>query len=122
MISGWKIGPALAAGNSLIIKPQGPQNSVMSSPAPETFEAEQTSHTEQQASAGPSRPSKKLTLEELRIDLERLGLDTKGKKISIRPECDESRPFGIATWSSTGAVRDIRVRMLTDAEKKDPSK
>lgn len=38
----------------------------------------------------------------------------KGHKISIRPECDLSRPFGICTWSSTGVVRDIRVRMVND--------
>ena len=43
-------------------------------------------------------------------------LATKGRKISIRPECDLSRPFGVCTWSSTGAVRDIRVRPLTEAE------
>jgi hypothetical protein len=39
-------------------------------------------------------------------------LATKGKKIGIRPECEASRPFGIATWQTTGAVRDIRVRSL----------
>jgi hypothetical protein len=44
-------------------------------------------------------------------------LATKGRKISIRPECELSRPFGICTWSSVGAVRDIRVRMLTEAER-----
>jgi hypothetical protein len=37
---------------------------------------------------------------------------TRGKKISIRPECNLSRPFGIATWSTTGAIRDIRLQML----------
>ncbi len=42
---------------------------------------------------------------------------TKGKKIGIRPECDLCRPFGIATWRTTGAVRDLRVRALTAAEK-----
>ncbi|HYT88892.1 MAG TPA: DUF1080 domain-containing protein [Gemmataceae bacterium] len=45
-------------------------------------------------------------------------LETKGKKISIRPECDLCRPFGIATWRTAGAVRDVRVRLLTAAEKK----
>ena len=38
---------------------------------------------------------------------------TKGKKISIRPECDLCTPFGIATWRTSGAVRAIRVRPLT---------
>lgn len=40
-------------------------------------------------------------------------LATKGKKISIRPECELCKPFGVATWRTTGAVRDIRVRTLT---------
>jgi hypothetical protein len=44
-------------------------------------------------------------------------LATKGRKISIRPECDLSRPFGICTWSTVGAVRDIRVRTLTEVER-----
>jgi hypothetical protein len=44
-------------------------------------------------------------------------LETKGKKLSIRPECELCRPFGIATWRTTGAVRDVRVRPLTAAEK-----
>jgi hypothetical protein len=44
-------------------------------------------------------------------------LPIKGRKISIRPECDLSRPFGICTWSSVGAVRDIKVRTLSEAER-----
>jgi arylsulfatase A-like enzyme len=51
-------------------------------------------------------------------DKELVDLETKGKRISIRAECDLCRPFGIATWRTTGAVRDIRVRALTEAEKK----
>jgi hypothetical protein len=46
---------------------------------------------------------------------------TKGKKISIRPECELCRPFGIATWRTTGAVRDVRVRPLTADEKRAPA-
>jgi hypothetical protein len=45
-------------------------------------------------------------------------LETKDKRLSIRAECDPCRPFGIATWRTTGAVRDIRVRSLTPAELK----
>jgi len=51
------------------------------------------------------------------IDDEKMvDLDTKDKKISIRFECEPCKPFGIATWCTTGAVRDIRVRALTEAE------
>ena len=39
-------------------------------------------------------------------------VDTVGKKISIRSEMEESLPLGIATWSTTGAVRNIQVREL----------
>jgi hypothetical protein len=46
---------------------------------------------------------------------------TKGRKISIRPECDLCRPFGIATWRTTGAVRDVRVRPLTADERRAPA-
>lgn len=37
---------------------------------------------------------------------------TAGRAISIRPEVDLSRPLGIATWRTTGAVRAIRLRTL----------
>jgi len=45
-------------------------------------------------------------------------LDTTDRRISIRIECAACKPFGIATYETTGAVRDIRVRPLSDAEKK----
>jgi hypothetical protein len=41
-----------------------------------------------------------------------------GEKISIRPEVDASKPLGIATWHTTGQIREIRWRPFTDAEKK----
>ncbi len=45
-------------------------------------------------------------------------LDTTDRKISIRAECIFCKPFGICTYGTTGAVRDIRVRTLTEADKK----
>lgn len=45
-------------------------------------------------------------------------VNTEGKKITIRPECELCRPFGIATWNTVGAVRDIRIRPLTEAERR----
>ena len=41
------------------------------------------------------------------IDLERAE-----QEFSIRIEVEESKPLGIATWRTTGAVRDIRIRRL----------
>jgi hypothetical protein len=35
-----------------------------------------------------------------------------GRQIGIRPEIELSCPFGIATWKTTGAVRNIYLRML----------
>jgi hypothetical protein len=45
-------------------------------------------------------------------------LDTTDRRVSIRIECAACKPFGIATYETTGAVRDIRVRLLSEAEKK----
>ncbi len=53
------------------------------------------------------------------IDDERVvDLDAEGLKLSTRIECNASRPFGIATWDTTGAVRNLRVRPLSEAEKR----
>lgn len=40
----------------------------------------------------------------------------KGRKLSIRGEVDLSRPFGLSTWQTTGAVRNLRLRKLTAKE------
>ena len=45
-------------------------------------------------------------------------LDTTDRKISIRVECNACKPFGIATYQTTGAIRNIRVRPLSEADKK----
>src|SRR5687767_6366408 len=39
-------------------------------------------------------------------------VDTTGKRISIRSEMEESLPLGIATWSTTAALRNIQLREL----------
>jgi Domain of Unknown Function (DUF1080) len=45
-------------------------------------------------------------------------LDTADRRISIRVECNVCKPFGVATYQTTGMVRDVRVRSLSDADKK----
>jgi hypothetical protein len=45
-------------------------------------------------------------------------VERKGRRFSTRIECEDCQPFGLATWDTVGAVRDIRVRKLTEAEKK----
>jgi hypothetical protein len=35
-----------------------------------------------------------------------------GRRISIRIEVEASKPFGIATWRTTGAIRNIKMRLV----------
>jgi hypothetical protein len=37
-------------------------------------------------------------------------VETANRRISIRSEVELSRPLGIATWSTTGALRNVRLR------------
>src|SRR2546430_1403313 len=47
------------------------------------------------------------------IDEEKIvDVNTTDRRISIRFEVEPSVPFGIATWSTTGAIRNIRLRRL----------
>ena len=39
-----------------------------------------------------------------------------GRSLGIRIEVEKSKPFGIATWRTTGAIKDIRWRKLEPAE------
>jgi hypothetical protein len=40
-------------------------------------------------------------------------LDTEGLKITIRyGDIEMSEPLGIATWKTTGAVREIKIRQI----------
>jgi hypothetical protein len=41
-------------------------------------------------------------------------LDITGRKIGIRLEMDLCQPLGIATWATTGAVRNIRLKKLPE--------
>jgi hypothetical protein len=51
-------------------------------------------------------------------DEKSVDVELKGRKVSTRIECEDCQPFGICTWDTTGAIRDIKVRKLTEAEKK----
>lgn len=39
-------------------------------------------------------------------------LDTTGKKLSIRPEVELSRPLGVACWQTRAGLRNIKIREL----------
>lgn len=43
-----------------------------------------------------------------------VGIDTKDCDVSIRPEVSLSRPFGIAAWMTTAALRNITLRRLAE--------
>jgi hypothetical protein len=36
-------------------------------------------------------------------------LDITGRRLSVRPEVELSRPFGITSWNTTAAIRDIEI-------------
>jgi hypothetical protein len=42
--------------------------------------------------------------------------ETTGHKLSVRPEVEKSRPFGLCSYSTTAALRKIEVRKLTEEE------
>ncbi len=46
-------------------------------------------------------------------DKQVVDVDTEGRKIGIRLEVEKSVPLGVATWRTTGAIRDIQVRAFT---------
>ena len=49
------------------------------------------------------------------IDKQQLvDLDTTGRRISVRWEVEPCIPLGIATWYTSSAIRNIRLRKLTD--------
>jgi hypothetical protein len=40
-------------------------------------------------------------------------VELEGRRVTVRPgEIEMSQPFGIATWQTSGAIRDVRVRRL----------
>ena len=45
--------------------------------------------------------------------------DTTGKKLSIRVEVDPSKPFGVASYRTTSALRNFRIRELSPEEVKE---
>jgi len=50
-------------------------------------------------------------------DKEIVSVEREGRKFSVRWEVEENVPLGLATWKTHGALRNIRLRRLIDAEK-----
>jgi hypothetical protein len=51
------------------------------------------------------------------LDREKIiDVETVGRTIDTRMEVDLSRPLGIATWQTTGAIRNIKLRKLRSAD------
>jgi hypothetical protein len=45
-----------------------------------------------------------------------IDVNTKGKQISLRRDIDASKPLGLASFQTTAAIKDIKIRKLGDAE------
>lgn len=45
-------------------------------------------------------------------DKQIVDVNTKDRKISIRAECEPSRPLGVATYATTAALRNLKIRYL----------
>ncbi|MBC8116132.1 MAG: hypothetical protein H7062_17235 [Candidatus Saccharimonas sp.] len=45
-----------------------------------------------------------------------VGVETKGRKISIRHEVELSRPLGVSCYSTVSGLKEIKLRELTKAE------
>ena len=43
--------------------------------------------------------------------------DIRGREVSIRADISRSKPFGFATWRTTGHIRNIQLRQITPGEK-----
>ncbi|MBY0230583.1 MAG: DUF1080 domain-containing protein [Gemmataceae bacterium] len=57
------------------------------------------------------------------VDKEKVvDIDTEDRVFTLRAESRECKPFGLASYSTTGAARSVKVRGLTDAEKKEVKK
>jgi len=50
-------------------------------------------------------------------DKEIVNVERENRKFSVRWEVEQNVPLGIATWKTHGAMRNIRLRKLIDAEK-----
>jgi hypothetical protein len=50
-------------------------------------------------------------------DKEIVNVEREGRKFSVRWEVEDCIPLGVATWKTHGAMRNIRLRRLIDAEK-----
>jgi len=52
-------------------------------------------------------------------DKDVVDVSTKDKKVSTRIDIDECRPLGVASWRTTAALKDIKMRKLTAEELKE---
>jgi len=53
-------------------------------------------------------------------DEQAVDVETTDRKIDIRFECEPSRPLGIATWRTTGAVRNVCLKAFKGKETPEP--
>ena len=51
-------------------------------------------------------------------DKQVVGVDTRGRRISIRSEVEASRPLGVSCYNTVAGIKDIQIRTLTPDEAK----
>jgi predicted transcriptional regulator len=44
-----------------------------------------------------------------------IDVNTKGKQISLRRDIDASKPLGLASFQTTAAIKDVKIRKLDAA-------
>lgn len=53
-------------------------------------------------------------------DEKTIDMKTAGRKLDVWPQQEDARPFGITTWRTTGALRNIRLRRLGESSEAPP--
>ncbi len=56
--------------------------------------------------------------DKLPVEKQLADVEVKDKEIDVRLECEPCKPYGLATWRTKGAIKNVRIRKLTDKELK----
>jgi hypothetical protein len=47
-------------------------------------------------------------------DKQMADVETQGRRISIRPEVELSRPLGVSSFATTAALRDLKIKRVAE--------
>lgn len=54
-------------------------------------------------------------------DEQAVDADIKDKKVGVRVDIEQSKPLGIASWQTTGAIKEIKIRTLGEKSQGEPT-